>query len=374
MLNQPTFVFWKLAGDKSYLNQLFARWENYGQLVFELSNGRYDGINILLLNSNVHILSISKKSKYVNIIELPNFYSNLMGQLKGINVLKRKFRFMPITLIIGEPTNSGIATLFIRKFISTNSKIQSQIHGDILPITDKTFGFLGFARQKMILFSVRRSDSIRVVSDFLSQQIKRQLGENMKTVVAPIPIDFDKIPMTHRVSNNKLNIGIVGRLHRERGLFESLEILKRIHILIPNFECKYIGGGKLENELRLRIKGLGLSQNIDIVKINSNTELQKYYSEMDILLSSAPSEGYGLAIREAALSGVMVIARKSDGVIAAAQEYPESMTIYSSIDEAVEIIENLELPIKPFVNLELLQSAQKTKDAQNLIKLFNSWI
>ena len=72
--------------------------------------------------------------------------------------------------------------------------------------------------------------------------------------------------------------------------------------------------------------------------------VQKQWEKIAILLSTAPYESYGLAMREALLHRVPVVSRRNLGSMELNARYPQLVAIYDSTDEAVlQIMKLLEL-------------------------------
>ena len=92
-----------------------------------------------------------------------------------------------------------------------------------------------------------------------------------------------------------------------------------------------------------------------------------------MLLSTAAREGYGLTLREAALSGCSVIARKSKGSVEAAEFYGGCIGVYETEKDAIESVNqalNGNFP-KLSPGLKILQAKL---DESSLNKLVQSWV
>ncbi len=94
---------------------------------------------------------------------------------------------------------------------------------------------------------------------------------------------------------------------------------------------------------------------------------------MTILLSTASSEGYGLAIREAVLAGTQVIAKDSGGAREAQADFPNSVYIYKDLESALRLISeriNTDLPHSVVIEARKLQVESDLMSTQALV---NSW-
>ena len=96
------------------------------------------------------------------------------------------------------------------------------------------------------------------------------------------------------------------------------------------------------------------------------------YAKTKVLLSTAPREGYGLTLREAALSQVHVIARQSKGVIEAQRLYPQRIDSYSTTTEAVTLIRKaLDQKVIDLERDEVV--LQQELDSKSVGNLIYSW-
>jgi glycosyltransferase involved in cell wall biosynthesis len=74
-----------------------------------------------------------------------------------------------------------------------------------------------------------------------------------------------------------------------------------------------------------------------------NSEVQETWSGIGVLLSTAPFESYGLAMREALLHNVPVVSRRNAGSLELKEKYPNLIGLFDGTEEAVtEITEILQ--------------------------------
>ena len=105
----------------------------------------------------------------------------------------------------------------------------------------------------------------------------------------------------------------------------------------------------------------------------SASSLREFYSTSKVLFSTAPREGYGLSLREAALSGIRVIARKSKGSAEAAKFYGENIEVYETQDEAIKSVFRALNEDFPKSNTDL-KNLQEKFDEASLNNLIQSWL
>jgi glycosyltransferase involved in cell wall biosynthesis len=92
-----------------------------------------------------------------------------------------------------------------------------------------------------------------------------------------------------------------------------------------------------------------------------------------MLLNCAPSEGYGLAMREAILSGTPVIALRNEGTSELKSKFPEMVFLFNTVDEAVR---EIKAHLGQEVSLDLVKKYRQEQAASDEIavqSLIDSW-
>jgi hypothetical protein len=92
------------------------------------------------------------------------------------------------------------------------------------------------------------------------------------------------------------------------------------------------------------------------------------------LISFAEQEGYGLALREAVLSGVHVIAKRNSGTEEALKAFPGRIDLIESAPEAHKLIKSFkprEVDEGALSELKAIQGHMNTKIVEALVR---SWV
>lgn len=122
--------------------------------------------------------------------------------------------------------------------------------------------------------------------------------------VIPDFIPFDKQARALSSLNSKTLL-FVGRLSREKGCRELLDIWEEIQGRSFNCRLKIFGKGPEESYMREII----LSRNLTNIEFcGFSTDLEKIYRNADLLLCTSKSEGFGLVLIEAMYFGVIPVA------------------------------------------------------------------
>ena len=244
--------------------------------------------------------------------------SIIVFALKSLVILMVK-RFRPDSIVAGTPFQPLAIALFIKSFF-LRAKIHTSIHGEISALSEK--GVRNRIKLSFLRLFVSKSATVRFVSNLQMKQAMLQL--NLKksiAYVAPVPIfSQDLIASSHSTDV----IAFIGRMQKERGVKEWIQIGQRFdqgHLLL-------IGQGPLSEVFRESLP------NAHFLGSLSNAQVQETWSRIGVLLSTAPHESYGLTMREALLHGVPVVSRRNVGSIELHAEFPELISVYSSVDEA----------------------------------------
>jgi hypothetical protein len=247
-----------------------------------------------------------------NRVGLAIFIWNSIRYLKSIKSEK-------IILVAGTPFQPFLAAIAIKLFFK-NCRIQVSIHGELAGVESGLLKRWFFGKQ------IKRSDAIRFVS--LAQQREFENKYRISHIpksVTPVPID---VPNKSGAKKNVEAVGFVGRIHSERDPIFWASIVTEF----PTLRKIVIGDGPLEHQLKNALPSAVFRGRLD------GEALLKQWDEIGILISTAPHESYGLAIREALLNGVGVVARESAGVKQLSQDFPRLVKTFTTKDEAIRAI------------------------------------
>lgn len=309
--------------------------------------------------------------------------SKVVRQISGIestsrSIFRIKRLFLEIltsrvrhTLVCGDNNMSLLIALSLKLIMNSRVDVQVQFHGDIYSF-NRNKSLLGFARVFSSRVGIICADSIRIVSEFQKRDISQiSKAAEEKFILAPIPIDWNRIPSERM--RLEIDIAFIGRFHSERGIDELLEILKLVKKAKPETRILIAGDGPLLNQIKNQMYPWIEDSTCLMPGFLDAIQIRKIYATSRILLSTAPHEGYGLTIREAALSGMRVVARRSDGVNAACFSYPNSIQTYEGIQGALELLLQ-EAHFESIFDADQYIKEQVTADHEGLVRLTRSWL
>lgn len=306
-------------------------------------------------------------------------YSNLDINILGTSLIsfflrilwkcpraESKFR----TIIAGDPVFGFLAALLIKITSIPLSNIQLQFHGDIYSASTIQDGKT-LIRFLITRLSLKFAQSIRVVSNFQIEELRPITRKNVDFRVAPIPLNYLKIPINSQ--GERIGIGFIGRLHYERGLNQFVEIVLELRRRYINEPIYVIGDGPEKDYLTGKLQTNSLGGNIFFLGSIKPEELSFQYATLRVVLSCAPNEGYGLTLREAALSGIYVVAHRSNGAIEAKADFDAQIQLYESIHEAADlIIDALNTSGGSTPNEENIET-QKAREMRLISNWVSSW-
>lgn len=362
-MRKVLFIQVKFPRNSSEIAQLLSRWESYAKVVSEISNER---ISVYSFTRKFG----QKKSTSLDFAKLQG--KELRFESEFSQLMKEISRFgSSYTVICGDNQISLLLGLLLKFRFKSSIRLQIQFHGDTYSFAANK-GLVGSLRVLMSRLGIRFADSIRVVSKFQVDEIERlSKYRHQEFVVAPIPINFLKLPKGLLESN--FDVILVGRLHAERGTSEIVRILDALNQRSSDLRVGIAGTGPEERWMKSILGENHSGNSVQFLGLLNELELRDLYSRSKILLSTAPQEGYGLSLREAALSGLNVIAKKSRGAEEAVEVYGESIRLYENQDQAVKmIIETLIDPAQ--VSVSALRNIQKSLDEKSVRSLVKSWL
>jgi glycosyltransferase involved in cell wall biosynthesis len=366
----PIFIQAGIGKSADSPNQLLKRWNNYGQRVKVVTGGEQSKI-VVFLPDSIYASSLAN----LDHLELIPFPNSLFGRVKLIRTLQQYLKKQvshPVTFIAGDLFISPLIAILMRSFTANSSRLQIQFHGALY--NEKIHNLRTYVRVKLMRFSLRASDSVRVVSAFQITEIQRITNCKFKEfVIAPIPIDQKKISYS-RTQHEGLALLFLGRLHEERGMAEFKDFLALLSKSNPSCSINVVGDGPAFEDLVTFSKSIERTIPIKFYGRLDEVAINKQLSRNDLLLSFAPQEGYGLAIREAILSGLYVIAKRNSGTLEVFRNHPEQIELFDSITEAVKLIENFVPPQISEDSLSRLRKAQEERDYERVDALVLSWV
>ena len=199
-------------------------------------------------------------------------------------------------LTVQSPYFLGFLGLFLaRRF---NIGLEIQIHG---------WEKYGGVRKILAKFNLSRANSVRTVSQRLAKQLINEFGvKKEKITVVPIYVEVKNKKLEIKsLNDNKFIFLTVGRFVSVKNIRLQIEAMKEVVKKYLNIELLIIGDGPEKKNYESQIINYELGKNIKLLGWKNN--LNEYYKEVDAFLLTSSSEGWGMAVIEAASFGLPII-------------------------------------------------------------------
>ena len=367
-MRQIIFLQTRFPKDELELLSLFQRWNMYGEIVHQQSS-----------SVGIWMFPVGLKRDQVKRISCYKFINVITPLGESIHLARRVIALIDhvrrhssdFTFVCGDNQKSFMIAWCVKFFSRSNIKVQIQFHGDTY-LYRSNKGIRGLVRVFFSRFAISFSDSIRIVSRFQMEEISSFSPKSrQKFVLAPIAIDHNRIAVPS--DSKTIELSFIGRLHHERGITELIEIIKLVGEIRPDSKFMIAGDGPMRKYIEKHLSFLFASNRVLMPGYLGSQQIRDLYSKTKVLISPAPREGYGLTLREAALSKVCVVARQSQGAQEAQSLYPNEIKTYFKSSEAVSLI--LEsLSGNTNVTTTNQWESQKLRDVDGLKLLVNSWL
>jgi glycosyltransferase involved in cell wall biosynthesis len=198
-----------------------------------------------------------------------------------------------------------LAYLVLSKMLG--ARVVYQVHGGALP---QRF----FAKSRALTALLRRSLELPDLVLVLAQcelEAYRDFVPRQNVVVLPNGIDcrpYGAIPTLQSRPDQALRLVYIGRIAREKGLYETLQGLRLAHELGVDVRLVIAGSGDEEARLRRYAQALGIAPRVCFVGPVFGADKVKLLAGADATVLPSYSEGLPYALLESMAGGVPVIA------------------------------------------------------------------
>ena len=235
----------------------------------------------------------------------------------------KSFRFIKLI----KETYIAIKTLSLRK--SKTTEAMKKCNSDIMISTRVLFNkWLGMYGKKKaykigwehnhhhqdmeyangVVNSCRNLDALVLVSDSLRSFYKKKMKENnIKCKCIFIPNMLNNIPKATSKLSEKRMIS-VGRLSKEKGYVDLIEVFKEFNKSNPDWHLDIIGDGSERNKIVDHIYEYGLASNVTVHGYLKNKEINELLKEAAIYVMTSYTESFGIVLIEAMAHGIPCLA------------------------------------------------------------------
>ena len=316
--------------------------------------------------------SAQGKNKRVITISNPTFNSYMFA--------KKAHKFIKINnlniklLVAADPWEGYWSAYFLNKFLNKKIPIQIQVHGDIADPKWRRINFRNRFRYSLIKLSLSKASSVRAVNKYQAENLVKAFDiKREKIVVIPVPINILG-KATALKSVRPKTIGLIGRIHKDRGIWEFLQLIRVLNSSSKDFKVVVIGDGPSKDRFLLKLESIITKNRITYLGQLPESELRKVWKIIGVLVSIAPVESYGRVTRESLIAGVPVWATTSAGVkdlMDYCKKGEVKILDLSKSDASIDI--DFKLLLKTKVSSDFSRRFIKENNTY-AAKLANSWI
>jgi glycosyltransferase involved in cell wall biosynthesis len=216
-------------------------------------------------------------------------------------------------LIAGDPWESFWSAYILKKLLKRNIPIQMHIHADIGDSNWQKISMINRARFVLAQISIPIADYFRVVSKAQSEYLKSNYSIQIRRIVTiPVPVNTNFSRISVKLNRPK-SIGFIGRIHKDRGIWDFLNLVTVLNEFDKEFKIILIGDGPDKDQFLSKIKKYISKSRIEFLGNLPQKKMSKAWMKIGVVVSMAPVESYGRVMREALLVGIPVWATPSNG-------------------------------------------------------------
>ncbi|MEM3696474.1 MAG: glycosyltransferase family 1 protein [Candidatus Bathyarchaeia archaeon] len=167
----------------------------------------------------------------------------------------------------------------------------------------KTFTFY------VTLSFLKRTKAIIAVSNFTAKALRVNGVSAVKIFVSGNAVDVNFINKIASFNGEKRYDGVfVGRIAKEKGVFDLLNLWKKIVEKRNDAKLLIVGSGLEIQAVKEAVVKLGLEKNVFLMRRCSDKELYSLLKSSKVFIFPSLFEGWGIAVAEALACGLPVVA------------------------------------------------------------------
>ena len=144
----------------------------------------------------------------------------------------------------------------------------------------------------------------------VSKELKEYYSKLVKPKCIYIPNVLDRLPNKESKCNNHTLVS-TGRLEKEKGYLDLLKVVLKVKKQIPDIKLNLLGEGSERRLLEKFIIDNNLTNNVFLPGFQNIEEMEEYYLDSSIFVSTSFTESFGLAVLEASSYKLPIIAFSS---------------------------------------------------------------
>lgn len=156
-----------------------------------------------------------------------------------------------------------------------------------------------------VIKSLKNIDYFMPVSKKLTKFYKNKVKENTKVMYSPLCVDFIPEKESKKIENNIISIG---RLSKEKGYLDLIDVFKLINDENKTCKLHIIGDGSERVKIESKINELNLNDYVVLYGYKDKDFIREKLNAMSLYLMTSYEESFGLVLLEASSYGIPSIA------------------------------------------------------------------
>ena len=176
----------------------------------------------------------------------------------------------------------------------------------------------GPLRQRAIRATIRRCQAVMVLTEEMAAKLGA-IAPGCKVHVMPNPVDLDEFGAQPAPSRGPATVLFLGWFVPGKGAYDLLEALASVHAHRPGLRAVF-GGCKQEDQLRERVRTLGLAGSVEVAGWCGRAEVVRLLRTCTLFALPTYSEGIPMVLLEAMACGTPVVTCPVGGIPAVARD------------------------------------------------------
>ncbi len=348
MVNQLIYQFRvRIQGE----NRKDAFREHYNESVFGKKQTESFGTRLALVNRNANKYTETFVKKHLDELPFDTYFYygkdayfpqfNLSGHLLGNFIPYRSYvsrflgkRGLTDHFLLGKAFERDLLSnkidVVLAEFGTTGAAIAPNVHNVGKPLVVIFHGYDAFnaktveENKEQYQFLFEKATLIIGVSKLLLNRLTQMGAPTFKLRHLPCGVDRYAFPYSDH-SNNPPTFLMVGRLASTKSPHLSILAFREILKVIPDAKLRIIGKdekGEIQEFLMIMIRSLGMEEHVSFLGILPHEEVKEEMENARVFIQhsvttpiNGDSEGTPVAIMEAMMSGLPVIATRHSGIM-----------------------------------------------------------
>jgi len=252
------------------------------------------------LNPKVKVIYLSdikpNKKEFLNSLKEKRIFNTFKEGIKSVSILKMKHDLIKNYIINSD------SKIIISTRVEFNELLNKYHNKDCITICEEhSYHHNDKKYINRIKKSLTNIDYFFLCSEYLKNDYEKFL-KGMSVKVKYIPLTIDKIYESNLLNNK--NIISVGRLSKEKGYSDLIDVMKLVHEKDSSIKLTICGDGFEYDNLIQLLNEYGLNE---VVFLKGNLDydsLQNEYANSSLFVMTSYEESFGLVLIEAMSHGI----------------------------------------------------------------------